>query len=598
MTPEILLVFAIAVCAVVLFTTEKLSVDVIAVVIMSTLLVTGIITPDEGISGFSNKATITVAAMFIISAALFKTGAVSYLGSITSKIFARNYWLGLLTVTISVGFFSAFINNTPVVAIFIPILLKVANDIKASPSKLLMPMSFASMFGGVCTLIGTSTNILVSSIAEEAGLRAFSMFEFAPIGLLLFLIGMIYMLTIGIKLIPDRRVEGDLIESFSLQEYITEVVLHETAASVGKAIKDAPLIHEGDLAIIEVIRNEKAFSVPSADMVLEAGDVLRVRCDLEKLKQIMSRAGVSLKPRLKWSDQDVESEDTRLVEAVVALNSYFINKTLKELKFRENFGATVLALRHRGRLMRDTLADTKLDAGDALLLEIKTDRYSQLRSNPSFVIISEIEQEIFRKRKLIPALLIVFGVVLTATLGIMPIVVSAIVGSILLVLVGCIRMEEAYKAIEWRIVVLLAGVLTLGVALEKSGAATLLSGQIVQWVGPWGGRVAILSAFFMLTSLLTGVMSNNATAALLAPIAIATANSMNIDPRPFLISVMIAASASFMTPVGYQTNTLIYGPGQYRFADFLKVGTPLNIIIWIAATFLIPYFWSFDLPAN
>ncbi len=598
MTPEILLVFAIAVCAVVLFTTEKLSVDVIAVVIMSTLLVTGIITPDEGISGFSNKATITVAAMFIISAALFKTGAVSYLGSITSKIFARNYWLGLLTVTISVGFFSAFINNTPVVAIFIPILLKVANDIKASPSKLLMPMSFASMFGGVCTLIGTSTNILVSSIAEEAGLRAFSMFEFAPIGLLLFLIGMIYMLTIGIKLIPDRRVEGDLIESFSLQEYITEVVLHETAASVGKAIKDAPLIHEGDLAIIEVIRNEKAFSVPSADMVLEAGDVLRVRCDLEKLKQIMSRAGVSLKPRLKWSDQDVESEDTRLVEAVVALNSYFINKTLKELKFRENFGATVLALRHRGRLMRDTLADTKLDAGDALLLEIKTDRYSQLRSNPSFVIISEIEQEIFRKRKLIPALLIVFGVVLTATLGIMPIVVSAIVGSILLVLVGCIRMEEAYKAIEWRIVVLLAGVLTLGVALEKSGAATLLSGQIVQWVGPWGGRVAILSAFFMLTSLLTGVMSNNATAALLAPIAIATANSMNINPRPFLISVMIAASASFMTPVGYQTNTLIYGPGQYRFADFLKVGTPLNIIIWIAATFLIPYFWSFDLPAN
>ncbi len=598
MTPEILLVFAIAVCAVVLFTTEKLSVDVIAVVIMSTLLVTGIITPDEGISGFSNKATITVAAMFIISAALFKTGAVSYLGSITSKIFARNYWLGLLTVTISVGFFSAFINNTPVVAIFIPILLKVANDIKASPSKLLMPMSFASMFGGVCTLIGTSTNILVSSIAEEAGLRAFSMFEFAPIGLLLFLIGMIYMLTIGIKLIPDRRVEGDLIESFSLQEYITEVVLHETAASVGKAIKDAPLIHEGDLAIIEVIRNEKAFSVPSADMVLEAGDVLRVRCDLEKLKQIMSRAGVSLKPRLKWSDQDVESEDTRLVEAVVALNSYFINKTLKELKFRENFGATVLALRHRGRLMRDALADTKLDAGDALLLEIKTDRYSQLRSNPSFVIISEIEQEIFRKRKLIPALLIVFGVVLTATLGIMPIVVSAIVGSILLVLVGCIRMEEAYKAIEWRIVVLLAGVLTLGVALEKSGAATLLSGQIVQWVGPWGGRVAILSAFFMLTSLLTGVMSNNATAALLAPIAIATANSMNIDPRPFLISVMIAASASFMTPVGYQTNTLIYGPGQYRFADFLKVGTPLNIIIWIAATFLIPYFWSFDLPAD
>ncbi|NNE66261.1 MAG: SLC13 family permease [Pyrinomonadaceae bacterium] len=596
MTPEILLVIAVAIAAVVLFTTEKLSVDVIAVVIMSILLVTRVITPEQGISGFSNQATITVAAMFIISAALFKTGAVSYLGKVTTQIFAKSYWLGLLTVTLFVGFFSAFINNTPVVAIFIPILLGVAKEIKASPSKLLMPMSFASMFGGICTLIGTSTNILVSSIAESSGEEPFTMFEIAPIGLILFVIGMIYMLTVGIRMIPDRRTEGDLIESFRLQEYITEVVLLENASSVGKMIKDAPLLREIDLAIIEVIRNKEAFSVPSPEMVLEAGDVLRIRCDLEKLKEIMSREGVKLKPRHKWSDEAVESEDTRLVEAVVALNSYFINKTLKELQFRERFGATVLALRHRGKLMRDKLSETKLDAGDALLLEVKTDRFSQLRQNPSFVIISEIEQERFRKRKLIPALLIVFGVVLTATLGIMPIVVSSIVGAILLVLVGCIRMEEAYKAIEWRIIVLLAGVLTLGVALETTGAAKLLSAQIVQIVGPWGGPVALISAFFFLTSVLTGVMSNNATAALLAPIAIATANSLSISPRPFLIAVMVAASASFMTPVGYQTNTLIYGPGQYRFADFLKIGTPLNIIVWIAATILIPYFWPITLP--
>ncbi|MDH3446372.1 MAG: SLC13 family permease, partial [Deltaproteobacteria bacterium] len=263
MTPEIILVFAVAICAVVLFTTEKLSVDVIAVVIMSTLLVTQIITPDEGISGFSNRATITVAAMFIISAALFKTGAVSYLGSLTTTLFAKSYWLGLITVTIFVGFFSAFINNTPVVAIFIPILLGVAKDIKVSPSKLLMPMSFASMFGGICTLIGTSTNILVSSIAEEAGRPPFTMFELAPIGIVLFLIGMTYMLVFGIKMIPDRRTEGDLIESFNLQEYITEVVLLKNASSVNKAIKDAPLIKDGDLEIIEVIRDKKPYSVPS-----------------------------------------------------------------------------------------------------------------------------------------------------------------------------------------------------------------------------------------------------------------------------------------------------------------------------------------------
>jgi di/tricarboxylate transporter len=560
---------------------------------MSTLLVSGIITADEGISGFSNKATVTVGAMFIISAGLFKTGAVSYLGKITSDIFKKSYWLGLITVMIAVGFFSAFINNTPVVAIFIPILLGVSRDIKVSRSKLLMPMSFASMFGGICTLIGTSTNILVSSIAESNGIPAFTMFEFAPIGIVLFIIGTVYMLTVGIHLIPERRTDSDLIESFRLQEYITEVVLLPDSTSIGCKIKDAPLIKEVDIDIIEIIREGEKMPVPSPNTILQISDVLRIRCDLDKFKKIQARKGILFKPQFKWHDEDVESSETKLVEAVVALNSYFINKTLQELEFRENFGASVLALRHRGKLMRDKLSDTKLNAGDALLLEVKADRYKQLIQNPSFVITSEIETETFRKRKLIPALIIVFGVIITATFGIMEIVASSIIGSILMVLVGCIRMEEAYKAIEWRIIFLLAGVLTLGIALENSGAAKLLSATIVDSVGSWGGKVGVLSAFFLLTSLLTGVMSNNATAALLAPIAIGTAKVFEVSPRPFLVAVMIAASASFMTPVGYQTNTLIYGPGQYRFADFLKVGTPLNIILWIAATFLIPYFFEF-----
>ena len=593
MTFEIALVLVVAFCAVALFATEKLSVDVVAIVVMAILLLSGIVTPDEGIAGFSNKATVTVAAMFILSAGLFKTGAVRYLGWAASRLFDRNYWLGLVVVLLSVGFFSAFINNTPVVAIFIPILLGVARDLKVSPSKLLMPMSFASMLGGICTLIGTSTNILVSSIAEENHLKEYSMFELAPIGLIFFGIGMAYMLIFGIRMIPDRRREGDLIETFNLQEYITEIVLLDNASSAGLAIKDAPITRDIDLTILEVHRGAQVFSVPSPDLVLQTGDILRVRCDLEKVKKLQSWEGILFQPQFKWRDADVESEDTRLVEAVVALNSNFIGKTLKDLRFREAFGATVLALRHRGKLMRETMAETELDAGDALLLEVKKDRFNQLRQNPSFVIISEVEYERFRKRKIIPAILIVFGVIVTATFGVLPIVVSAIVGSLLLVLVGCLTMEEAYKAIEWRIIFLLAGVLTLGVALEKSKAAELLSNQLVEYVGPWGGPIVLLSAFFIFTSVLTGAMSNNATAALLAPIAIAAANTMGVHPRPFLVAVTIAASASFMTPVGYQTNTLIYGPGQYRFVDFLKVGTPLNIILWLAATFLIPYFWPF-----
>lgn len=593
MTFQIAIVFAVAFGAVILFATEKLSVDVIALLIMGTLLVLGIVSPEEGIAGFSNKATVTVAAMFILSAGLFKTGAVSYLGKITADIFKRSYWLGLVTVMISVGFFSAFINNTPVVAVFIPILLSVAKEIKASASKLLMPMSFASMFGGVCTLIGTSTNILVSSIAEQRGQPAFSMFEIAPLGLIMFVVGSIYMLSIGIRLIPDRRSEGDLIESFNLQEYITEVVLLENSSSVGCAIKDSPLVREIDITIIEIQRDNKMISVPPPDFVLHEGDVLRVRCDLEKFNKIKAREGVLFKPQFKWRDEDVETPDTKLVEAVVALNSDFIGKSLEDLRFRETFGASVLALRHRGRLMREKIADTKLTAGDALLMEVKTDRYNQLRNNPSFVIISEIEQEIYRRNKLMPALIIVAGVILTASIGIAPIVVSAITGAILLVLFGCIKMEEAYQAIEWRIIFLLAGVLSLEAAMENSGAAPLISTTIISVVHEWGGLIALLSAFYLMTFIFTEMMSNTATAALLAPIAIATANTLHVSPRPFLVAVMFAASASFMTPVGYQTNTLIYGPGQYRFADFLKVGTPLNILFWIIATIFIPIFWHF-----
>ena len=579
MNYEIVLVFAVAICAVILFATEKLSVDLIALLIMATLLVSGVITPEEGISGFSNKATVTVAAMFVLSAALFKTGAVSYLGKITSDIFKRSYWFGMVTVMIAVGFFSAFINNTPVVAIFIPILLGVAKDIKTSASKLLMPMSFASMFGGVCTLIGTSTNILVSSLAERQGQPAFSMFEIAPLGLIMFSVGMTYMLLVGIRLIPDRRVEGDLIESFNLQEYIAEIVLTENSISSGCAIKDAPLVKEVELNIIEVHRGEETFSLPTPDFVLQEGDVLRVRCDLDKFQKIQEREGVLFKPQYKWSDEDIEAADTKLVEAVIAPNSDFVGKTLAFLKFRENFGASVLALRHRGRLMIEKIADTKLDAGDALLIEVKTNRFSGLQQNPSFVIISEIEKIVYRRRKLIPALFIVAGVILTATLGIAPIVISAVVGAILLVLVGCLTMEEVYQSIEWRIIFLLAGVLSLEAAMTNSGAGMLISSQIIAVVGGWG-PVALLSAFYMMTFILTEMMSNNATAALLTPIAIATAQTIGVSPRPFLVAVMFAASASFMTPVGYQTNTLIYGPGQYRFADFLRVGTPLNILFW------------------
>ncbi len=576
-----------------LFVTEKLPADVTALSLMAALLLTGLLTPKEAFSSFANEAPLTVAAMFVLSFGLLKTGGFNAIAKFFGKVAGNSERRTIMTMFAIAGPSSAFINNTPVVAVFIPILLGVAKEVKVSASKLLMPMSFASMFGGVCTLIGTSTNILVSSIAEENGQPAFTMFEVAPLGLIVFVAGMAYMLLIGIRLIPDRRSEGDLIESFSLQEYIVEVVLLKDATSIGHTIKDAPIVNEIDLAIIGIQRGDEMIPVPLPDFVLEEGDVLRVRCDLGKFKKIQTRAGVMFKSQFKWSDKAVESAEIKLVEAVVAPGSELVGQSLEDLQFHQRFGAIALAIRHHGKLIREKISDIKLSAGDAMLLELKTDLYHQLKQNSSFVIISEIERPVYRKRKLIPALLILVGVILAATFGVAPIVVSSIIGAILLVLVGCLTMEEAYQSIQWRIIFLLAGVLTLEAAMENSGAAPLISSTIISVVSQWGGLVALLSAFYLMTFIFTEMMSNNATAALLTPIAIATANTLQVSPRPFLVAVMFAASASFMTPVGYQTNTLIYGPGQYKFADFLRVGTPLNLLFWVLATIFIPYFWKF-----
>jgi di/tricarboxylate transporter len=419
------------------------------------------------------------------------------------------------------------------------------------------------------------------------------MFEIAPLGFIMFVFGSMYMLLIGIRLIPDRRNKDDLIETFDLQEYIAEVVLLKNAPSVGHKIKDAPLVKELEIVIVSVERGDEVISLPPADLVLREGDVLRVRCDLEKFNKIQERSGVLFKSQYKWRQSDVETTEVKLVEIVIVMNSDLVGKSLAESQFRERFGAIVIAMRHRGRLMRGRISDTRISAGDTMLVEVEVNRYPQFRQSPSFVIISETDQIVYRRSRLIPALLIVAGVIFSATTGIAPIVVSSVIGAILLVLIGCIKMEEVYQAIEWRIIFLLAGVLTFEAAMENSGAAPLISTTIISLVGDWGGLIALLSAFYLMTFVFTEMMSNNATAALLTPIAISTATTLGVSPRPFLVAVMFAASASFMTPVGYQTNTLIYGPGQYKFADFLRVGTPLNILFWIIATLFIPYFWKF-----
>lgn len=592
MTIEIFVVLALVVAAVVLFATDKLPVDLVALLLLSTLLVSGIITPAEGLSGFSNTATVTVGAMFILSAALFKTGAVNSVGEILTRIGKRSFWLVIITIMAFTGMVSAFINNTAAVAILMPIVLSVARDMRISASKLLMPLSFASMFGGVCTLIGTSTNILINSIAKAHGQPAFTMFEFSSLGVVYFIVGVLYMVILGVRFIPSRRPETELTQKFRMDDYLTEIVLLPEAESVGKPLMDAPLVRDLDIAILGVYRNKERVIIPPPNTILQANDVLRVRCNVEKIKKLQERQGVALKAGLKWRDKDLEADEAMLVEAVVAPNSVLEGRTLQEVQFRNTFGAIVLALRHRGAVMRENVGKTRLRAGDTLLIEVKKSDLNRLQQHPAFVIVSKVGLQEFRKDKIAPALLIMAGVVGTAALDIFPIVVSAIAGCVLMVLTRCITLEETYQAVEWSVLFLLAGVLSLGVALEKTGAARLISEGLLTLVGGWG-PVAVTSALFFLTMMLTNVISNNATAVLIAPIAIFAADTMGVSARPFLVAVTFAASLSFMTPVGYQTNTLIYGPGQYKFADFIRVGTPLNLLFWALGTVLIPVFWPF-----
>jgi di/tricarboxylate transporter len=592
MTPEMAIVLTVLLGAVILFATDRLPADLVAMLVMVSLLLTGVVTPTEGLAGFSNPATVTVGAMFVLSTALFKSGALNFIGRLLLTVGRRSKWVALIVIMLGIGTMSAFVNNTAAVAIFLPVVIAFSRTVKLSPSKMLMPLSFASMFGGVCTLIGTSTNLLVSSIAEQHGQPPIGMFELTPLGLVFFGTGFVYMLAIGVRLIPERRTETDLTEEYEMGEYLVDIILGPSAASIGKPLGQSPIVKELDIEVLDLVRGESRISRPSPAIVLQAGDQLRARTSLARIAEMQERQGVTLVPKAKWKTADGEKDSLSLVEVVIAPFSTLESRSLRDVRFAERFGAIVLAIRHRGRLLHRNLHDMRLRAGDALLLEMPEDRLELLQRDPNFVLVSEPALPRFRRDKIIPAVLIMIGVVTAATIGLMPILVSAVVGSVLMIMTGCLTLEEAYRAVEWKVIFLLAGVLSLGIALEKTGAADLLSMFLVDGIGILG-PFAVLAGFYLMTSLLTEAMSNNATAVLLAPVAIATAEAMAISPRPLLMAVAFAASSSFMTPVGYQTNALIFGPGNYRFRDFVRVGTPLNLMFWILATILIPVFWPF-----
>lgn len=587
MTWEIAIVVAVTVAAIALFISERLPSDLVGGLVMAALLLTGSVSPAEGIAGFASPATVTVAAMFVLSAALSRCGAVQVIGDLLARLSHRGSLVLLLALMASAGLFSAFVNNTAVVAILIPVVLGLSNRSGRSPSRLLMPLSFASMFGGVCTLIGTSTNILADSIMQSRGLPGFGFFEFSGLGLVFFAAGLLYMATLGIHLVPMRGERNAA--ACGLGDYLTQIVLTDGAASIGMRVSESALVRDTDLDVIEIRRDGERIAVPAAALTLRAGDTLLVRGTIQQIAKLRGREGVQL-AETRIEEAELATLETRLVEAVIGPASPLIGRTVRELRLQDQFGSTVLALRHHSKLQLDGFKDTLLRPGDVLLLCADRPVIEHLRRSKLFLILTESGQVTYRTRKMALALAIMGGVILAAALGITPIVVSAVVGAIATVVTGCLEIDEAYDAVDWRVLFLLAGMLALGAAMERSGAAAWIAHGIVEAVGELGPR-ALIAALYLLTAILTEAMSNNATVVLIAPIAIETAQRFGIDPRPLVLAVMFAASTSFMTPVGYQTNTMIYGPGQFRFFDFARVGAPLNLLFWGLAIVFIPWFF-------
>ena len=589
MTLEIGFVLLLTIAAVVLFVTEKFSTDIVAILVMVVLLVSRVLTPAEGLAGFANTATVTVGAMFVLSAGMFRSGAVNFVGRGLGRLARHSSGLMLFVLMVGVGVLSSFLNNTAAVAILIPVVIVVARRADTSPSKLLMPLSFASMFGGMCTVLGTSTNILASAISEQAGLGAFGMFEFTKLGVIFFAVGVTYMMTVGRKLVPDHRGRGDLTTSFGLGDYLTDLILQAGSKSVGRPLASAPLVKDLGIEVLQIRRGEDTLR-PTPETILCENDVLRIQGNLRTINELKDRAGVAFGMSVKWRDEDLQSTDTRLVEAVVGPSSPLAGKSLAESHLRENFGAWVLAVRQHGTLRHSEFENITLMPGDTLLIDVPNDQIEHLTEQRVFLVVSRAGIPRFNWPKAAKALAIVVSVVVVAATGLLPIVAAAATGALAMVLSRCISTDEAYGAIEWNVLFLLAGMLSLGAAMEKTGASTMLAEGMVNAVGGFG-PIALLAAFFGATMLLTEVMSNNATVALLLPIAITTAHSIDANPRTFMFAVVFAASSSFMTPVGYQTNTMIYGPGQYHFVDFVRVGAPLNLIFWILGVLLIPWFW-------
>lgn len=603
LTTEILLMFAIIGIALIFFITEPLPIDIIAIAIMFTLIVlepwTGV-DAATGVGGFASSATVTVLAMFIISEGIRRTGLVNIIGKQIAERYGTSPYKQLLAVLGLSGGTAGFINNTPVVAVMIPMVNTLSKKTGISPSKLLIPVSYVAMLGGMLTLIGTSTNILASDVSGRLIDQPFSMFEFTQLGLLVLVTGVVYFATVGRLLIPERiKVSDELIEGFEMAEYLTEVVVGEESHLVGKTVSQCFTEIDVDAEFIQVIRGNRVFTEPLARKEIHPGDILVLRTDQESLVTIIETEGLELAPDAEVSDETLQGEEAdmepkteqQLVEIVISPEASILGETLETLNFRERYDATVLAIRRGRQIIHARMDKRRLRAGDTLLIQGSEESIKRFANDRDFIVAQELTLPDFRYERIPVALSIIAAVIGLAALEILPILVSALGGIVAMVATGCVKPNEVYSAVDWSVIFLLAGLIPLGVAMEETLAADWLAAVIL--VATVGLSPAIvLGLFYLFTALITNVVSNNASVVLMIPVAIEAARSIGADPFTFVLAVTFGASTAMLTPIGYQTNLMVYGPGGYKFTDFFRVGAPLQLILAVVTTLGLLFIWG------
>ncbi len=596
MTFEIAFVLGLVLLTFILFVTEKFSLDVTALLILTILFIGGFLSVEEAMSGFSNPAVIIISLLFILSHALQKTRILEYLIVRINQLVSRSRPLGLGVYLLTIAFASALMNNTAIVAIFMPVTIRLAHRYRMSPSKLLIPLSYAAIMGGTLTLVGTSTNLIVNSIYINNDGQPLGMFEFAKFGWITLTIGIIYVLTIAPKILPSRTVTSSLTQSYHMAGYLTEMKLSKDSPLVGSSCQQRNISQNYDVIVLDIQRGDRLITYKVGNEKLQADDILFVKGSVESFLQMKEVEKVSLLTDEKLTQNELEQEDNILIECMVTDQSNLIGKTIVNSNFRKRFYAFILAIRREGSIIRNKIAHVLIQSYDTLLIYGGRKELSKLANTSGFILLGEVEEQLVKVRFWWVSIISIIFTILFAAVGLLPIIKGALLSVVILLALRIITPNEAYQSIHWQVIILIAALIPLGTVIETTGTASFIGDSIAQLVRLFSDSYQpyiLLGITYLITMILTEVSSNTATAIIMTPIVLSLAEKMGIDARPLIFGVCFAASASFSTPVGYQTNLMVYGPGGYKFSDFIKVGLPLSITLWLTAIIFIPMIWSF-----